>query len=183
MTNRKAPPENSKFNKPCNLHGANSKHSYNECRQNPKNQARANDNNNNYIKKRAHDVHYHDGHHHTSNDKLLGSPTSPVLSDGNLNANKSGGNCSLEKYHLDSFHIPKKRKVGNVGHKSPENNSLVQLGVSPDLDAIFDNDVIMDSFIKAFENDPVGTLPNGYIRTNPLPQVSTRQSVPTSGKR
>jgi hypothetical protein len=29
----------------------------------------------------------------------------------------------------------------------------------------------------------VGTLPDGYIRTYPLPQVPTRQSVPTSEKR
>ncbi len=26
----------------------------------------------------------------------------------------------------------------------------------------------------------VGTLPEGYVRTNPLPQVPTKQSVPTS---
>jgi hypothetical protein len=26
----------------------------------------------------------------------------------------------------------------------------------------------------------VGTLPDGYVRTNPLPQVPTKQSVPTS---
>jgi hypothetical protein len=29
----------------------------------------------------------------------------------------------------------------------------------------------------------VGTLPDGYVRTYLLPQVPTRQSVPTSGKR
>jgi hypothetical protein len=46
----KTPPEDGKFNRLCHLHGANSKHSYNECCQNPKNQARAN-NNNNYVKK------------------------------------------------------------------------------------------------------------------------------------
>ncbi len=28
--------------------------------------------------------------------------------------------------------------------------------------------------------DVVGTLPDGYVRTNPLPQVPTKQSVPTS---
>jgi hypothetical protein len=28
----------------------------------------------------------------------------------------------------------------------------------------------------------VGTLPDGYVRTNPLPQVPTRQSVPTTRK-
>jgi hypothetical protein len=58
------------------------------------------------------------------------------------------------KHHLDSFHNPKKRKVGNVGHKSPENNALVKAGVSPDLDAISNNDVTMDSSLKAFQDDP-----------------------------
>ncbi len=28
----------------------------------------------------------------------------------------------------------------------------------------------------------VGTIPDGYVRTNPLPQVPTRQSVPTTRK-
>jgi hypothetical protein len=150
----KAPPKDGKFKKPCHLHGIDSKHSYDECRQNPKNQARANNNNNNYVKKRAHDVHYHDGRHHGSNNKSLISCTSPALSDGKLRSNESGENCTLENYHLDSFHIPKKRKVGNVGHKSPENNALLEAGVSPDLDAIFDNDVTVDSFLKAFQKDP-----------------------------
>ena len=68
--------------------------------------------------------------------------------------NESGRNCSPENYHLDSFHIPKKRKVGNVGHKSPENNALVKAGISQELDVIFDNDVTVDSFIKAFQEDP-----------------------------
>ncbi len=68
--------------------------------------------------------------------------------------NESGGYCTQENHHLDSFHIPKKRKVGNVGYKSPENNSLVEAGISQDLDAIFDNDVTVDSFLKAFQRDP-----------------------------
>jgi hypothetical protein len=68
--------------------------------------------------------------------------------------NKSGGNRTPENYHLDSFHIPKKKKVGDVGHKSPENNALVEAGISQDLNAIFDNDVTMDLFLKAFQEDP-----------------------------
>jgi hypothetical protein len=99
-------------------------------------------------------VHYHDDRRHGSDDKLLVSPASPTLSDGELSANESGGNHTPENYHLDSFHIPKKRKAGNVGQKSPENNSLVEVGVSPDLDAIFDNDITVDSFLKAFQKDP-----------------------------
>ncbi len=41
-----------------------------------------------------------------------------------------------------------------MGHKSPENNALVEAGVSPELDAIFKDDVTMDSFLKAFQKDP-----------------------------
>jgi hypothetical protein len=149
----KAHSEDGQFNKLCHLHGTHIKHSYNECRQNPKNQAPAN-NNNNKIKKRASDVHYHDGRHHGSNNKLLVSCTSPALSDSKTSTNKSGRNCTPENYHLDSFHIPKKRKVGNVGHKSPENNALVEAEISQDLDDIFDDDVTVDSFLKAFQKDP-----------------------------
>jgi hypothetical protein len=67
--------------------------------------------------------------------------------------NKSGGDRTPENYHLDSFHIPKKRKVGNVGHKSPGNNALVEPDFSWNLDAIFDNDVTVDLFLKAFQED------------------------------
>jgi hypothetical protein len=130
------------------------KHSYNECHQNPKNQACANNNNNNYVKKRAHNAHYHDGRRHGSNNESLVSCMSPALSDVNLSANKSSKNCTPENYHLDSFHIPKKRKLGDGCHKSPENTALVEAGVSPDLDAIFDDDISVDSFLKAFQKDP-----------------------------
>jgi hypothetical protein len=119
-----------------------------------KNQSRANDNKNNYVKKCTHNKHYHDGCCHSSNDELLGSHASPALSDGDLSVNECSRNCSPGNYHLDGIHIPKKRKVGNVGHKSPENNAIVKTGVSPDLDAIFDDDVTVDSFVKAFENNP-----------------------------
>jgi hypothetical protein len=110
----KAPLKDGKFKKPCHLHGVNSMHSYDEYRLNPKNQV-CNNNINNYIKKQAHDVHYHDGRRHGSRGKLLASCTSAAPSNNELSVNKSGGNRTPENYHLDSFHIPKKRKVGNVG--------------------------------------------------------------------
>ncbi len=97
-------------------------------------------------------MHYHDGCCHGSNGKLLVSCASHALSDGDFSANKSNGNCTLENYHLDSFHILQKRS--NVGHKSPENNALVEAGVYPNLDAIFHNDVTVDSFLKAFQDNP-----------------------------
>jgi hypothetical protein len=150
----KAPLEDGKFNKPCYLHGVNSKHSYDECRKNPKNQVH---NNNNcyyyYVKQRAHDVHYHDGRCHGSNDESLTSCTIAAPSNDELSANESSGNCTPENNHLDSFHIPKKRKVGDVGHKSPGKYALVELGFSQDLDAIFNDDVTVDSFLKALQED------------------------------
>jgi hypothetical protein len=147
---RKAPPKDGKLKKPCHLHGSNSKHSYDECQQNPRNQER---NNNNYIKKQAHDVHYHDGRHPGSEDKLLASRTSAVRSNDELSANKSGGEYAPENYHLDSFQQAKKRKVGDVGHKSSGNNTLVEPDFSWNLDAIFNDDVTADSFLKAFQED------------------------------
>jgi ABC-type lipopolysaccharide export system ATPase subunit len=33
-----------------------------------------------------------------------------------------------ENYHLDSFHIPKKRRSGNVPHKSPGNKTKKEIG-------------------------------------------------------
>jgi hypothetical protein len=74
-------------------------------------------------------------------------------SNDELSANKSGGDCTRENYHLDSFYIPKKRKVGNVDHKSPGNNALVEPDFSQNLDVIFDNDVTVDSFLKALQED------------------------------
>ncbi len=99
-------------------------------------------------------MHYHDGCCHGSNNEFLFFCMSPTPSKDELSANKSGDNCTLENYHLDSFHIPKKRKVGDVGHKSPENNALVEAGFSQDLDAIFNDDLTVDLFLKAFQKDP-----------------------------
>ncbi len=98
-------------------------------------------------------MHYHDGRSKGSDNELLVSCMSPAPSNDELSANESGGNRTPENYHLDSFHIPKKRKVGDVGHKSPENNALVEAGFSQDLDAIFYNDVTVDLFLKAFQKD------------------------------
>jgi hypothetical protein len=149
------PPKEGKFNRPCHLHGADSKHSYDKCCQNLKNQARAN-NNNNYVKNAPTTCTTMTAAAtgHGSNNNLLVFCMSPAHSNNELSMNKNGGNCTPENYHLDSFYIPKKRKVGNVGHKSPKNNALVEAGISQDLDAIFDNDVTVDLFLKVFQEDP-----------------------------
>jgi len=80
-----------------------------------------------------------------------------------------------ENYHIDSFHIPKKSGPGNVPHKSPGNNALVEhesglkkksvqmpsrvprfLSMYLDIfaHAVMNDDVSMDdSFIKLLEGD------------------------------
>jgi hypothetical protein len=40
-----------------------------------------------------------------------------------------------------------------VGHKSTGNNALVEPDFSWNLDAIFDNDITVDLFLKAFQED------------------------------
>ncbi len=75
---------------------------------------------------------------------------SAAPSNKELSVNESGRSCTPENYRLDSFHISKKRKVGNVGHKSPENNALMEPVFSWDLDAIFEDD---DLFLKALQED------------------------------
>jgi hypothetical protein len=68
-----------------------------------------------------------------------------------------------------------------VGHKSPENNALVEAEVSPDLDAIFDNDVTVDSFLKAFQKDPglsmCDTNDASKFKNLWSPLVETREEV------
>ena len=98
-------------------------------------------------------MHYHDGRHPGSKDESLASRTSAARSNDELSANESGKEYAPENYHLDSFQLAKKRKVGDVGHKSPGNNALVEPDFSQNLDAIFDNDVMVDSFLKAFQED------------------------------
>jgi len=63
---RKTTHEQAAKNKPCHVHGPESKHSYDECRTNPKNQRSANNNNYN---KRAHNAHYNDERYLSSQDE------------------------------------------------------------------------------------------------------------------
>ena len=121
---RKTTHEQSAKNKPCKVHGPESKHSYDECRTNPKNQRSANNNNYN---KRAHDAHYNDEREYGSGtDSPQDTPRSPEYSDGEVSA--SAGASPIENYHLDTLHVPKKMRMGDVPHKSPENKALVSPG-------------------------------------------------------
>jgi hypothetical protein len=143
-------------NKPCKVHGPESKHSYDECHSNPKNQRSANNNNYN---KRAHDAHYiNEREHESGTDSPQNTPRSPEYSDGEVSA--SAGASPIENYHLDSLHVPKKRRMGDVPHKSPGNKALVSLGSDTQrrislnlaMDDMFRDDVSMDSFLGQIGN-------------------------------
>jgi hypothetical protein len=64
---RKAPPEFS--GKPCHDHGDKAKHTYEECRDNPKNRKPSSSSRDNNNRKRSHDAHYHDKHYLSSDDE------------------------------------------------------------------------------------------------------------------
>jgi len=65
---RKAPPEFT--GKPCHVHGDKAKHTYEECRDNPKNRKSSSGNrNNNKNRKRSHDAHHHDERYLSSQDE------------------------------------------------------------------------------------------------------------------
>jgi len=138
-------------NKPCHVHGPESKHSYDECRTNPKNQCSTNNNNYN---KRALNAHFNDEREHKSGtDFPQDTPRSPEYSDGEVSA--SVGASPIENYHLDTLHVPKKRRMGYVPHKSPGNKALVSSGSDTQrrmslnlaMDNMFRDDVSMDSFL------------------------------------
>ena len=62
----------------------------------------------------------------------------------------------IKNYHLDTLHVPKKRRMGGVPHKSPGPKALVSSGSDTQrrmslnfaMDDMFRDDVSMDSFIE-----------------------------------
>ena len=76
---RKAPPEFS--GKPCHVHGDNANHTYEECRNNPKNRKSSSGNRDNNNRKRNHDVHYHDESYLSSQDESPDDHHTPEPSD------------------------------------------------------------------------------------------------------
>ena len=61
----------------------------------------------------------------------------------------------MENYHLYTLHDPKKRRMGDVPHKSPGNKALVssssdtqrRMSLNLAMDDMFRDDVSMDSFL------------------------------------
>ena len=138
--------------KPCHVHGPEAKHLYDECRTNPKNQRSANNNNYN---KCAHDAHYNNEREHESgNDSCQDTPQSPKSSDGEMSV--SAAASPIKNYYLNTLHVPKKRRMGGVPHKSPGHKAFVSSGLDTQrrmflnfaMEDMFCDDVSMDSFIK-----------------------------------
>jgi hypothetical protein len=114
---RKAPPEFT--GKPCHVHGDKAKHTYEECRDNPKNRKSSSGNrNNNKNRKRSHDAHHHDERYLSSQDESPDDHRTPEPSDDEgmkSSASSGDGQRDKENYHVDTGKVPrKKRKVGVV---------------------------------------------------------------------
>jgi hypothetical protein len=77
--------------------------------------------------KRAHDNHYQDNRHCSSDNESREDPVMSVASNkGEVSKNASAVDRSHENYYLDNSHIQKKIwRMGDVPHKSPGNNALV----------------------------------------------------------
>ena len=159
--------------KPCHVYGPDSKHLYDECGANPKNQCSAS---NNYSK-RTQDTHFNNNRQHESGkDSRQDTPRAPEFSDGELSA--SAAASPIKNYHLETFHVPKKRRMGDVPHKSPGNKALVSFGSDTKkeerwmslnfaMDDLFHDDVSMDLFIQAIRGQTDGSgLNTCYVKTN-----------------
>jgi hypothetical protein len=129
-SNRKVPlMQTNKDFKPCHLHGAESKHLYDECRCNLKNTSTRNKSSF-YVKKQGHDTHFNNIHRLSSGDKSPDKYESPMASDGEVDDKLSDDSRATLNYHLNIFsNSPKKRRLvedTDVGHKSPEHKTLVE---------------------------------------------------------
>jgi hypothetical protein len=107
---------NGKDFKPCHLHGAESKHSYDECKKNPKNFAKTNKSND-YVKKRGNDAHYYDARRLSDGNESPNGNDTDAQSDGEIeDDNASESSRSASNYHVET---PLKKRSDDVGHKSP----------------------------------------------------------------
>jgi hypothetical protein len=119
---RKAPPEFT--GKPCHVHGDKAKHTYEECRNNPKNcnlSSSSRDNNNNN-RKRSYDAHYHDARYRSSDDESPGKHRTPEPSDGQAKSSESNvDQHDKENYHIDPGKISHQKKRRMVWPPLPPN--------------------------------------------------------------
>ncbi len=109
------------------MHGAESKHSYDECRNNPKIFAKTNKSND-YVKKCGNNAHFYDARRLSDGNESPSGNDTDSQSDGEIkddNASKSSRSAS--NYHVET---PLKKRSDDVGHKSPsvkKRKALVEL--------------------------------------------------------
>ena len=119
-----SPPREDKGFKPYHVHGKYAKHSYEECRANPRNRDdKKRDNSNNNKPARRHESHYqHNDCCASSDDQSRGSHHTPKPSDGEVASVMSDSSSdSAENYHLQCD-PPKKRKLTKVVVQSHKGN-------------------------------------------------------------
>jgi len=106
---RKALPEFA--GKPCHIHGDKARHTYEDCRDNPKNRKSSGSNRDDNNKKRSHDVHHHDERYLSSQDESPEEHCMPEPSDdeGMLSASSGESHREEENYHVDTVKVPRKR--------------------------------------------------------------------------
>jgi len=123
-------------------------------------------------KKHTHDVHHHDDCHHSSGkEETYESLVGPAFSEGEVSASESHDGTPAENYHLENYHIPKKIRTDDVGHKSPKkqttcgavvkwtkkkdkkSSSYAKMASSSEpklnLKDFFPNDASMDSIVRS----------------------------------
>jgi len=110
----KAPPEFT--DKPCHFHGDKAKHTYEECRDNPKNHKSSGSNHDDNNRKHIHDAHHHDERYLSSQDESPDEHRTLEPSDdegAKSSASSRDSQRDEENYHVDTGKVPqKKRKVG-----------------------------------------------------------------------
>jgi hypothetical protein len=123
---RKAPPEFA--GKPCHVHGDKARHTYEECRDNPKNRKSSGSNRDDNNKKRSHDAHHydHDERYLSSQDESPEEHRTPEPSDdeGELSASSGETQCDEENYHVDTGKVPRKKKKVDVPRRSATRKNL-----------------------------------------------------------
>ena len=121
---RKALPEFT--GKPCHVHGDKARHTYEDCRDNPKNRKSSGSNRDDNNKKRSHDAHYHDERYLSSQDESPEEHRTPEPSDdeGMLSANSGESHREEENYHVDTVKKPRKKRKVDVPRRSSTRKNL-----------------------------------------------------------
>ena len=112
------------------MHGAESKHTYDECRNNPKNMGK--NKSNDYVKQRGNDAHYYNSRRPSNGEESPSGNNTDAQSGGEIEDKKSSdGSQSAKNYHVETSCKKRKVELTDVGHKSPSGKNRKTL-VEPD---------------------------------------------------